>query len=189
MRARPRSRWPSARASGWWHVRRRWRRCGASLARLDFFLFDEPGDRDDLVLALDVDETHALRGASDGADVVGLHPQNHALLGDEEQFVAVLHVGDADDLAVAFARADVDDAHAAARLHAVLFDLGALPVAAFGDRQQRTSRPDDLHGDHVIVLPQRDAANAVGRAAHRPHVALREADLHADPPAAQDLPV
>ena len=60
---------------------------------------------------------------------LGLHAQDHALLGDEHQLVVVVHVRDADDLAVALAGLDVDDADAAARLQAVLVELGALAVA------------------------------------------------------------
>ena len=71
--------------------------------RLLVFLLDELGDRHDLVVAFDVDQPHALGRAADGADVVGLHPEDHALLRDEQQLVALLHVGDADDLAVAVA--------------------------------------------------------------------------------------
>ena len=42
--------------------------------------FSTSGDRDDLVLAVEIDQPHALRGAADGADVVGRRPQDLALL-------------------------------------------------------------------------------------------------------------
>ena len=58
------------------------------------------------------------------------HAQDLALLRDQHQLVVVGHLRDADDLAVAIAGLDVDDADAAARLHAVLLELGALAVAA-----------------------------------------------------------
>src|SRR6185436_9957430 len=147
--------------------------------RLLVFLLDEPRNRYHLVVVADVDDLDPLRGAADGADVVGQHPQDHALLRDDQQLVAGLDVGDADDGAVAVGGGDVDDADPAARLDAILLDLGALAVAALGHRQQGADRLHRLHGDDVIVAAQRDAADAVGGAAHRPHVGLLEADRHA----------
>ena len=67
------------------------------------FLLGQPRDRDDLVAFFHLDQPHALRGAADRADVARRHPQDHALLGDQHQLVVVVHVGDADDLAVALA--------------------------------------------------------------------------------------
>ena len=44
-----------------------------------------------------------------------------------------------------------------------------------------------LHADDVVVLAQGDAADAVGRAAHRPDVVFVEADGHAVPRADEDF--
>ena len=63
-----------------------------------------------------VHQPHALRVAADRAQVAGLHADDLALLGDEQQLVAVGDAGDADDEAVALARLDVLEADAAARL-------------------------------------------------------------------------
>ena len=40
------------------------------------------------------DQPDALRGAADGADVVGRHPDDHALLGNQEELIAVLDAGE-----------------------------------------------------------------------------------------------
>src|SRR5262249_45647439 len=143
------------------------------------FFFDQARDRHDLVVAFDVDQRHALRRAADRADVVGLHPDDHALLRDHQQLVAFLYVRDAYDETIPLRRRDIDDADAAARLHAVLFNLGALAEPALGDRQQRAARFDDFHRHDEVVATQIDAADAVRRAAHRPDVGLGETDGHA----------
>src|SRR5205823_3608521 len=131
--------------------------CATALRVWLFVLFlYELRDGDDVVALLDVDESDALRGATDGAHVVGLHPQDHALLRDQQHLVALLHVGDADHDAVAIARGDVDDTDPAARLHAVFLDLGSLAVAAFGHREQRTARAHHFHCDDQIVVSQRE---------------------------------
>ena len=91
-----------------------------------------------------IHQPHALRVAADRPQVAGLHADDLALLGHEQQLVAVGDAGDADDQAVALARLDVLEADAAARLAAVLADVGALAVAVLADGQQRRvvgSRP------------------------------------------------
>src|SRR3954464_5813856 len=143
------------------------------------FFFDEARDRDDLIVAFDVDQGDALRRAADRPDVVGLHSQDHPLLGDDQQFIAFLHIGDADDQAVAGRRGDVDDTDAAARLHAIFVDLGPLAEAPFGHRQERTAGLHDLHRNDVVVVAQVDAADAVRGPAHRPDVGFGEPDRHA----------
>lgn len=82
--------------------------------RIVAVLLDQFRDPDDFVLALDVNQLHALRGAANRPDVVGLGPENHALLGDEKEFVAFLDIGDTNDRAVAIGARDIDDADAAA---------------------------------------------------------------------------
>src|SRR4029077_15988186 len=129
----------------------------------------------------------ALRGATDGAHVVGLHAQNHALLRDDEQLVAFVNVGHADDVPVAIAGGDVDDADAAPRLDTVLVDFGALPVSVLGHGQQRASRADHFHRHHVVVVPERDPADTVRGAPHRTNVAFLEPDGHAGAGADEDF--
>ena len=88
----------------------------------------------------------------------------------------VVDLRDADDGAVLVGDLDVLHAEAAAAGDAILVELGLLRVALFGDREQRAARLGHLHRDHLVVLAQLDAAHAVGRAAHRADVVLREAD-------------
>ena len=69
---------------------------------------------------------------------------------------------------------------AAAALHAVLIDFGALAVAVLGDGQdacRRAAAPPSptTSSSSRSVMP----TDAVGRAAHGPDVGLREADRHA----------
>src|SRR5258707_5497954 len=52
----------------------------------------------------------SLGRSSDDADIVGLHPDDHALLRDDEQFVAFQDIRETDDRPVALGRKDVDDA-------------------------------------------------------------------------------
>jgi len=75
----------------------------------------------------------------------------------------------------------------AARLDAIFVDFRALPKALFGDRQQCANRLHHLHRHHVVVVSQRDPADAVRRAAHRAHIAFLEADRHAISGADEDL--
>src|SRR5262245_42962188 len=48
------------------------------------FLLHQPRDRNHFVVAFDIDERDALRGTADRAHVVRRHPQDHALLRDEQ---------------------------------------------------------------------------------------------------------
>src|SRR5262245_65695967 len=92
-----------------------------------------------------------------------------------------MDVGDADDLAVAIGRVDVDDADAASRLEPVFLELGALAVAVLADGQHRAPLPDDLHRHDLAVVAERDAADAVRAAAHRADVLFVEAHRHPIP--------
>src|SRR5689334_7232227 len=114
--------------------------CLLSLRLVVVLLLDQPRDRDNPVLILDVDQLDALRRPADRADVVRLHPEDHALLGDQQQFVAFLDVRDPDDLTVTVGRRDVDDADTAARLYSILLDFSPLAEAVLGDGQQRAGR-------------------------------------------------
>src|SRR4030095_12129959 len=54
-----------------------------------FVLLLEPCDRNRAIVALDVDESHTLSGATNRADGIGSHPQDLALLGNQHQLVVV----------------------------------------------------------------------------------------------------
>ena len=53
---------------------------------------------------------------------LGRRAQDLALLGDDQQLLVVVHLGDADDLAVLVGDLEVLQAEAAAALHAVLVE-------------------------------------------------------------------
>ena len=76
---------------------------------------------------------------------------------------------------------------AAARLEAVLVELGALAVAVLRHGEERAALADDFHRHDFVAVAQRDAADAVGGAAHRADVGLLEADRHAVARADEDL--
>ena len=159
------------------------------LVPLGFFLLRELGNRHRAIIPFDVDEAHALCRATDAADVLRRHPQDLALLRDQHQRIVVADLDDADDLAIPIAGLNVDDADAAARLHAILVEVGALAVSLLGDGQDGAGRAEHLHGDDGILVAQRYAADAVGAAARRPHVAFREPDCHAVARGDEDLAV
>src|SRR5262245_38260059 len=80
---------------------------------LFFVLLSKPRDGDRAIVALDVDQLHTLCGASNRADIFCRHSQDFALLRNQHQLRVVGHLRDANDLAVALGRLDVDDADAA----------------------------------------------------------------------------
>ena len=98
------------------------------------------------------------------------------MLGDQQDFVAGLDIGDPHDEPVLGRRRDIDDADAAARLDAVFVDFGALAETALRDRQQRPAGFHDLHPDDEVVAAERNAANTVRRPAHRPDVRFVESN-------------
>ena len=106
---------------------RRWRfvrrRCRIAVRRIILCnrRFDQR-DRHDLVLALEIHQPHALRGAADGANLVGRRAQDLALLGHHEQLFVGVDLRDGDDRAVLVGDLDVLHAQAAAAGDAVLVD-------------------------------------------------------------------
>ena len=170
---------------GWRFFSRR-RRFAVGRAFFRSCRFDER-DRHDLVLALEIHQPHALRGAADGANLVGRRAQDFALLGHDQQLFVGVDLGDGHDRAVLVRDLDVLDAQAAAAGDAVFVDQRVLRVALLGDRQQRAAGLGDLHRHDLVVLAQLDAAHAVGGAAHRADVAFDEADRLAVPGADEDL--
>src|SRR5678815_5779480 len=112
--------------------------------------------------SFDVDQTHALSRPPDRPNVARRHSQNLALLSDHHQLVVVVYLGHADDLTVAIAGLDVDDADATPRLHTVLIEPGALAVPLFGHREARAARFPHLHGHALVVFPYLNPVNAAG---------------------------
>src|SRR5262245_8248543 len=149
-------------------------------------LVGDARDGHQLVAVVERDAAHALRGAADHADLAGLGAHDLAVLGDQHDLVVVAHAEQVDDRPVALARADVDQALAAAALHPVLVDLRALAVAVLAARQQRLGAVADDHVDDLVAVLGPDAPDAGGAATHRPHVGLGEADRHAGARAQDD---
>src|SRR6185436_17512955 len=129
------------------------------------------------------------RRAADAADGVRRHAKDLALLRNQHQLVVVADLRDADNLAIAIARLDIDDADAAARLHAVLVEPGPLAVTLLGHRQDRAARLEHFHGDDFVVISELDAANTACRASHRANVGFFEPNRHAIARANEDLAV
>src|SRR5215831_7374587 len=67
-------------------------RVGWGVVRLFVLFFNEARDRHDFVVGCDVDQRYALSRAPYRAHIVGRHPENHALLRNQEELVALLHV-------------------------------------------------------------------------------------------------
>ena len=113
--------------------------------------------------------------------------QDFALLGDDEQFLVFVDLGDADHLAVLVGHLEILQTQPAAALDAVFVEVRSLGVALLRDRQQGSSGFDHLHGDDLVALAQLDAAHAISRPAHAAHIALAEANRHSLLAADEDL--
>src|SRR5699024_9660302 len=111
--------------------------------------------------------------ALDG-DVRRVHPNDDALLAAEQDVLGVVHDLDAGDFILA--GVVVADALAAAAGQAVVLDLGAAALALLGDGQDSGALAADGDTHHLVAFLQADGADAVAAAAHRPGVALIEAD-------------
>src|SRR5215813_7626457 len=88
------------------------------LRHLPALLFDErrAGDQ---VATRSVNQFDALGAAAGGADLFGLEADQFAVAGNDQDLTLFRDRHDGDDLAVLLGRLDVNDAFAAARLHAV----------------------------------------------------------------------
>src|SRR5205807_6177129 len=101
------------------------------------------------------------------------------LFRSHHQLVVGEHLFEGDDVARLVRTLQGDDAPAAAVLHPILIELGALAHALLGDGEQRGLAAHDHHVDHLVLLVELDPFHAGGRASHVPHVLLMEADAHA----------
>src|SRR5215470_2164277 len=148
------------------------------LGRLPALLFDERGASDQ-VPARGVDQLDALGAAPGGADLFGFEADQLAVGGDDQHFAVFSDRHDGHHLAVLVGGLDVDQAFAAARLHAVFRQRRLLAESVAGDAQHLLVAVHGDDADHVIVVAQRDAAHAAGLAPHVTHLLLVEADGHA----------
>src|SRR6185312_10150765 len=133
----------------------------------------EPGE---LLALAEVDERHALGGATHLADRLDARADQHATGRDQHHLVLGAHQRRGDHLAVARRLLDRDHALGAARMPRVLDDRRALAVAVLGGCQHRLRLVlGHEQRDYLLVLAERHAAHAVSVASHRPHVVLVEA--------------
>ena len=115
---------------------------------------------DDLRVAGQAHDAHALGAARQQAYAADVHADYRAVVGDDEQ---ILVAGDDDDVcdgAGLIGDVVVFKSHAAAVLHAVFADVGALAVAVFGYAQYRRALGRDTCADDIVALAQADAAHA-----------------------------
>src|SRR5712692_7328424 len=149
------------------------------LAALSVVFLHDPGHVHHQITRRQVHDLHALGVAARNADALDRHADHDPLLGDHHQLVVGEHLLEGDDVARLVRTLQGDDAPAAAVLHPVLIELGALAHALLGDGEQRGLAAHDHHVDHLVLLVELDPFHAGGRASHVPHVLLVETDAHA----------
>src|SRR6266487_550993 len=104
------------------------------VVRFDLLLIflDHAGHVHDQVTGSEVHDLHALGIAARYADAFDRHADHDPLLGDHHQLVVGQHFLQRDDVAGLLVALERYDAAAAAMLHAVFVELGALPHAFLG---------------------------------------------------------
>src|SRR5262245_62707112 len=87
--------------------------CGLGPLALVFW-FCQCRNRHEPIALRQIHELHTLRVAADGTEIARFHADDLALLGDEQELIAVGDAGDADNAAVALAGLHVLEADPAA---------------------------------------------------------------------------
>src|SRR5690606_35890209 len=132
------------------------------------------------VIAVDLLDGHALRGAAVDADRGGGGADEVTLLGEHEQLLGAEDLVEADQGPGAVGELVPDDALTTAALQGVLVEWGALAEAALGDREELGGRllvlGDDGQAHYLVVTAQPDADDALGGAAGVTGALLLEAD-------------
>ena len=128
----------------------------------------------ELVFAVEVDELDALRVAAGHPDVIDTGAHHLAADGDEHDLVVRFHGQRAADLACLGCGLHSDDALAAARLRAVLVELGSLTDAVLAGYEQCGVPSHNGRSDEAILLAEPNASHAGSSAAHRADVLLVE---------------
>src|SRR5215470_6781973 len=148
------------------------------LRHLPGLLFDErrAGDQ---VATRSVNQFDALSAAARGANLFGFEADQFTVAGDNQHLTLFRDRHDGDHFAVLLGRLDVDHPFAAARLHTVFRErrLFAEPIA--GHAQHLLVAVYRDNADDVIVIAQRDAANASGLSPHVAHFTFFKTDRHA----------
>src|SRR5256885_6989172 len=150
-----------------------------TLAVIRLVFLHDPGHVHHQIARGQVHDLHTLGVAARNADALDRHADHDPLLGDHHQLVVGEHFLERDDVPRLIGALQGDDAAAAAVLHAVLVELGALAHALLGDREQGRLAAHHHHVDHLVLLVELDPFHAGGRAAHVAHVLLVEPDAHA----------
>src|SRR5438093_13351490 len=150
-----------------------------ALPVIRFVFLHDPGHVHHQIARRHVHDLHALRVAARNADALNRHADHDPFLGDHHQLVVGEHLFEGDDVARLVRTLQGDDAPAAAVLHPILIELGALAHALLGDGEQRGLAAHDHHVAHLVLLVELDPFHAGARASHLPHVLLMEADAHA----------
>src|SRR5205814_10223081 len=150
---------------------------------VDFVGRDDNGGGD-LVVWLQVEQTHALGGAAGGANGLGVDADDLAELADDHQLRSVVDQLDGIDLADAVSDGHVLDAAAAAGLETVLLNIDALAEAVLGNGEDAVGAlfvflGGDGDPDDVIVLAEIDAPHPKRRPAHGADIAFIKPDRHA----------
>src|SRR5262249_24642179 len=140
----------------------------------------DASDRADLVVGVEVDDTHAHRVAPLRRYVVRVETDDLALGGDHQDIVTGADLQHTDHRAVAATGLDVDDALAGTALQSIFVERRTLAIAALGDRQDLRAFVHDVGGDDFVPVVDVDPADAGGAAAHRSDLVLREPDGHAE---------
>src|SRR5262245_40166322 len=144
---------------------------------LPALLFDERRARDQ-VTTRSVNQFDALGAAARGANLFGFEADQFAIAGDDQHLTLFRDRHDGDHLAVLLGRLDVDHSLAAARLNTVFRErrLFAEPVAGHAQHLLVAVNRDDA--DDVIVIAQRDAANAASLPSQVSHFLFFKTDRH-----------
>src|ERR1019366_5788965 len=138
--------------------------------------FGQDAGGSDLVAFFQIHQTDALGGASGLANGGRLDADDFAVLADDHDVGILLHEENAHHAPGLVGGLHVDDALAAARGEAVVFERGALAVTVLGDGEEQPVLLDHFHADEVIVAGETHGANAARLAAHGADVLLAEAD-------------
>jgi len=98
-----------------------------------FLFWRDHHSRGHTVSRFDLQQAYTLGRASGFADVLTLDADDFAVLADQHHFGILLHLGNANDFAIALGRFNVDHTRTAASLQTIFVCWSALAVAILGD--------------------------------------------------------
>ena len=139
----------------------------------------DTGNTDEPIAVVQANQPHTLGIAAHRRNVGDRRANHGARRSDEHQLVLRRDLQRADEAAIALRCLNADDALAAAALHRMLVDGRQLAVAVLRGRHDRSCADDAERDDFLGRAGQLESADAGGRAAHRAHVLLGEANRFA----------